>query len=97
QENKWRAARYGMDAILILDDNGDEGLITEDTERLLGVLEPVAADLSCTEELEGVRDLLRLGASYQRQRAVARANGGALDAVVGSLVAEMRAERPLET
>lgn len=96
QENKWRAARYGMDAILILDDHGDEGLITDDTERLLRVLEPVAHDLSCAGELAGVRDLIRVGASYERQRAVARANGGALDAVVASLVAEMRAERPLE-
>jgi carboxylate-amine ligase len=42
-----------------------------------------------------VRVILRKGASYQRQRAVARRNAGELDAVVASLVAEMRAGRPL--
>lgn len=95
QENKWRAARYGMDAILILDDEANEGLIVDAAERLLAMLEPVAHDLGCVKELAGVRDLIATGASYERQRAVAHANGGALDAVVASLVAEMRAERPL--
>lgn len=95
QENKWRAARYGMDAILILDDDGEEGLIVDDTHRLLRTLEPVAEDLGCTEELAGIAELIRVGASYERQRAVARTNGGALDAVVASLVAEMRAGRPV--
>ncbi|MDN5855905.1 MAG: carboxylate--amine ligase, partial [Actinomycetia bacterium] len=46
-------------------------------------------------ELAGIAELIRVGASYERQRAVAHAHGGALDAVVSSLVAEMRAGRPL--
>ena len=95
QENKWRAARYGMDAILILNDDGEEGLIVDDTYRLLRLLEPIAEDLGCTQELAGVEALIRVGASYERQRSVAYANAGALDAVVGSLVAEMRAGQPL--
>ncbi|MET1133410.1 MAG: glutamate--cysteine ligase, partial [Aeromicrobium sp.] len=40
QENKWRAARYGMDAILILDREAHEELVTDDLERLLVQLEP---------------------------------------------------------
>jgi glutamate---cysteine ligase / carboxylate-amine ligase len=42
-----------------------------------------------------VHTILERGASYQRQRAVARLAGGELDAVVASLVAEMRAGKPL--
>lgn len=95
QENKWRSARYGMDAILILDKEGEEDLITNDLARLLDLLEPVAARLQCTEELAGLHDIVKGGASYQRQRKVAEANGGMLDAVVQSLVAEMRAGHPL--
>ncbi|WP_251153579.1 glutamate--cysteine ligase [Cellulosimicrobium sp. Marseille-Q4280] len=95
QENKWRSARYGMDAIIILDRSGNEELVTDAVTRLLTELEPVAARLGCLDELDGVRTILRRGASYQRQRAVARRNGGELDAVVRSLVAEMRAGRPL--
>ncbi|AEI11398.1 glutamate--cysteine ligase [Cellulomonas gilvus] len=95
QENKWRSARYGMDAIVITNDAGDEELVTDVVSRWLTVLEPVAERLGCTAELEQVRVILRRGASYQRQRAVARRNAGDLDAVVASLVAEMKADRPL--
>jgi len=97
QENKWRSARYGMDAILILDEHAEEELVTTDLERLLVTLEPVADRLGCTDELGGIRDIMRDGASYQRQRTVAAANGGRLDTVVASLVEEMRAGRPLLT
>jgi len=90
QENKWRAARYGMDAILILDSAGNEELVTDDIGKLLHELEPVANRLGCTDELGGINNIVRYGASYQRQRAVAEKHGGALDAVVGSLVEEMR-------
>lgn len=95
QENKWRAARYGMDAILILDRDAREELVTDDLERLLVQLEPVAEALDCVEELAGVRDIVNEGASYERQRAVASRNGGAVDAVVAALVEEMRAGRPV--
>ena len=95
QENKWRAARYGMDAILIIDEAGEEELVTKDLRRLLDILEPVAKDLGCLEELHGINDILAVGASYQRQRKVAESANGALDSVVAALVAEMRAGRPL--
>ena len=95
QENKWRSARYGMDAIIILNSRGDEELVTEAVPKLLTELEPVAERLGCATELDGVRTILRKGASYQRQRAVARRHGGDLGAVVAALVAEMRAGKPL--
>ncbi|MFT4298437.1 MAG: glutamate--cysteine ligase [Aeromicrobium sp.] len=95
QENKWRAARYGMDAILIVDRAGDERLVGDDLAGWLRVLEPVAVDLGCAAELAGVADIVARGASYQRQREVAARHGGALDRVVSSLVEEMRTGRPV--
>lgn len=95
QENKWRSARYGMDAIIITNARGDEELVADAVERLLVELAPTAERLGCAAELEGVRTILHKGASYQRQRAVARRNGGELLPVVEALVAEMRAGRPL--
>jgi len=90
QENKWRAARYGLDAIIILNAAGDERLVTDDLADVLERLTPVARRLGCVEELRGVETILRHGASYQRQQAVARAPGGSLQAVVAALVREMR-------
>lgn len=90
QENKWRAARYGLDAIVILDAQNNERLVTEDLTDTLERLEPVARRLDCVAELRSVDDLVRRGASYQRQRAVAAATGGDLVAVVDSVVTELR-------
>ncbi|MGH3518169.1 MAG: glutamate--cysteine ligase [Haloechinothrix sp.] len=90
QENKWRAARYGMEAEVILDAAGTEQLVTESIAKLLNRLEPVAKRLHCDAELRGVQTIMRYGASYQRQRAVAREHNGSLKAVVASLIAEMR-------
>ena len=95
QENKWRSARYGMDAILILDRSGAEQLVTESVEGWLETLAPVAERLGCAEDLDAVRVILRRGASYQRQRAAARRAGGDLVPVFESMVAEMRAGKPV--
>ncbi|WP_068278617.1 glutamate--cysteine ligase [Aldersonia kunmingensis] len=89
QENKWRAARYGLDAIVIVDADSNERLVTEDLDDLLNKLEPTAKRLGCSDELALVAEIPRHGASYQRQRAVAKANGGDLVAVVDSLVNEL--------
>ena len=90
QENKWRAARYGMDAIIILDAAGKEQLVTEHLLETLNRLEPVAAKLGCPDELADVEKIIRRGAGYQRQRRVAAESGGNLQAVVLDLVKQMR-------
>lgn len=90
RENKWRAARYGLDAIVIQDAVGNESLVTDDLRSLVARLEPIAARLGCTEELASVELIIDRGASYQRQLAVAEQNGGSLKSVVASLVTEMR-------
>jgi carboxylate-amine ligase len=89
QENKWRAARYGLDAVIILDDKCRERLVTEDLDDLLTDLSPVAARLGCADELALVADIPRRGASYQRQREVAAVTEGDLVAVVDSVVREL--------
>jgi carboxylate-amine ligase len=89
QENKWRAARYGLDAVIILDAASNERLVTEDLVDVLTRLEPVAKSLGCTNELAAVADIWRDGASYQRQRRVAEEHDGDLRAVVDALVGEL--------
>jgi carboxylate-amine ligase len=89
QENKWRAARYGLDAWIILDEESRECLLLEDLDRLLVSLEPVAARLGCVDDLALVREIPRRGASYQRQRRIAEETKGDLVAVVDSVVREL--------
>ena len=92
QENKWRAARYGLEAIIILDADSNERLVTEDLDDLLTRLAPVAESLHCSGELAAVADIPRRGASYQRQRRAAESSGGDLGAVVNALVDELDIE-----
>lgn len=89
QENKWRAARYGLDAVVILDAQSNERLVTDDIADLLTRLQPVAKSLRCADELASVSDICQEGASYQRQRRIAEKHGGSLPAVVDALVGEL--------
>jgi len=89
RENKFRAARFGLDAVVITDRDGTTRPLREDLVDLLARLEPVAARLNCLTELNIVPHIVQKGPSYQRQRAVAAAADGDLLAVVKSLVAEL--------
>jgi YbdK family carboxylate-amine ligase len=90
RENKWRAARYGLDAEIVVDDRGNNMLpVREAILELAEDLAPIARKIGCEEELSKVEQLLDIGASYQRQRATAAANDGDLRSVVDSLLTEM--------
>jgi carboxylate-amine ligase len=90
RENKWRAARYGLDAEIVVDDQGTVRPVRRALLDLVEDLMPTAKRLGCAGELADVERVLETGGSYQRQRAVAAAHDGDLTAVVDSLLAEMR-------
>jgi carboxylate-amine ligase len=89
RENKWRAARYGLDADIVVDEKGTVRPVRQAILDLVEDLAPTARRLGCAAELADVERVLAVGASYQRQRAVAAAHDGDLTAVVDSLVAEL--------
>jgi carboxylate-amine ligase len=90
RENKWRAARYGLDAEIVVDDLGQSVKpIKEAILDLAEDLEPTARKLGCAEELMKVEQLMEIGASYQRQRAAAASADGDLRVVVDGLLREM--------
>lgn len=93
QENKWRAARYGLDAQIIV---GQDGVtpVRDALRELVQDMRPAAERLGCDDHLDTVEEVLETGGSYQRQRAVAAASSGDLSAVVDSLLAEFAAGRP---
>lgn len=90
RENKWRAARYGLDARVIVDHLGTQRLVTEHLRETLDEVADIAVELKCARELSGIQSILTGGASYSRQLAVADAAGGDLRAVVRHLVGEFR-------
>ena len=90
RENKWRAARYGLDARVIVDETGAQRDVRDHLSELLDELAPVAGDLACSREFASIATTLQGGASYARQVAVADASDGDLGAVVQHLIREFR-------
>jgi len=93
QENKWRAARYGLDASIIVGQDGVQP-VRDALRELVQDMRSTAERLGCSAQLDVVEQVLEGGASYQRQRAVAAATGGDLTAVVDSLLAEFASGEP---
>jgi carboxylate-amine ligase len=90
RENKWRAARYGLDARVIVDHEGTQRPVVEHLRDTLEQVADIAVELKCARELAGIETILTEGASYARQLAVADAADGDLRAVVRHLVGEFR-------
>ncbi len=89
-ENKWRAARYGLDGKLI-----DFGKKTELPARalireLLEMLGEEIDELGIAREIEPIYRMLEVGTSADRQLRVFDANDGDLKAVVHHLIAETK-------
>jgi carboxylate-amine ligase len=93
RENKWRAARDGVQAELVIDDAGNVRPIVDDITDLVTSLRPTARVLKCEDELMSVLDIARNGPSYMRQRNVIK-QGGSFSDVVDLLVAEFANDRP---
>src|SRR3954452_21972687 len=91
EENKWRAARWGIDGKLIDFGKRREVPMRELAAELLEFLDDVVDDLGSRRELEYVHTILREGTSAEKQVDVYRRTGD-LRAVVQSVVDESRAE-----
>ena len=90
-ENKWRAARSGLEATLVDLARDEERPAREAVLELVELAAPAAKRLGCSAELDLVELLLARGDGAAEQRAVAEENGGSLLAV-----AQWLAERSAE-
>lgn len=88
-ENKWRAARFGLDTDIIVNDEGKLQNLTESIYELVGELLHVSKDLESERYLMGILDILKIGPSYKRQLKVYEETGS-YEKVVDSLINEMR-------
>ena len=78
-ENKWRAARYGLDAEIITDRETSERWIKDELRDWVDTLHPLAEELGCAAELADVLRLIERGGDYELQRQAARDAGAALE------------------
>ncbi|RAV32299.1 glutamate--cysteine ligase [Corynebacterium heidelbergense] len=78
-ENKWRAARYGLQALIITDRETTEKEVDGELREWVDRLMPLARELHCAEELSGILRILETGGDYAQLRRAARAAGAALE------------------
>ena len=90
EENKWRAARWGLDGKLIDFGKRAEVPMRELAVELLEFIDDVVDDLGSREAVQYVHTVLAEGTSADRQLAVYRSTGD-LKAVVRHIVEETRA------
>lgn len=83
-ENKWRAARYGLEATFYDFARGREVGARDEARELVERLRPVSQDLRCEAELEGVLEIVAAGNGAEAQRALLRRRGS-LEGVVDGL------------
>jgi len=88
RENKWRATRWGVEADLVVDDEGHTRSLVDVVDDLVEDLAPVAAELECSAELADLVWIARNGPSYVRQRHMVAAGAG-FDEVVAALREEL--------
>ena len=93
RDNKWRAARYGLEAEIIRDEEGNVMALRRSIGDLVERLQPTAEKLGCLEDLEYINTILERGTSATRQREVF-AETHDMSAVVDSLVEEMKTGTP---
>jgi carboxylate-amine ligase len=93
RDNKWRAARYGVDAEIIRDEDGNVMSLRRSIGDLVERLSPTAERLGCLDDLNGINSILERGTSAVRQREVF-AETRDLSKVVDLLVEEMQTGTP---
>ncbi len=87
-ENKWRAARYGVRGKLIDWGKSEEVPFIQLAEELIDFCEEVVDDLGSRKELEGIIRIANNGTSADRQLEAYERSGGDLRAVVDHILDE---------
>jgi len=82
-ENKWLAARYGLEAPLMDLATGRRNRIpvAQLIRRALRAVEPHARELDCDRQLEGILDILSRGSSAEHQLRIFNANRDIVEVV----------------
>jgi glutamate---cysteine ligase / carboxylate-amine ligase len=82
-ENKWLAARYGLEAPVMDLATGrrNRAPVSQLIRRALRDIEPHARELGCERELEGVREILSRGSSADHQLRTFNANRDIVEVV----------------
>jgi carboxylate-amine ligase len=81
RQNKWRATRYGLDAVLVDPYTQDARAAREVVLDMVDRLQEHAEELHCADYLGRARDLVHQPTGAERQRAIHARTGSLVDVV----------------
>jgi len=87
-ENKWRAARYGIDGKIVDFGKQKEVPVRELLEEYLAFVDDVLDELDSRAEVGYVREIMKMGTGADRQLRVYRESGSDLKAVMDYIIEE---------
>ena len=67
-ENKWRATRYGIDADLIVDEDGNQASIRDEIINTIENLAPEIEDLKLSSNMDRILNRLKSGHGYYKDQ-----------------------------
>jgi glutamate---cysteine ligase / carboxylate-amine ligase len=94
RENKWRAMRHGLEALLVANPDGETKPIRQDIEEWLTKLAPYESAMNYQAHVKTLREILARGNSSERQRVVFAATGS-LQEVVRHNIEEFEQGMPI--
>ncbi len=98
EENKWRAARYGIYGQIIVNENGETRLLKEEIQQLFEELTQFAQNINQTEAvdfLSVIPEILQKGPSYLRQRNWIQKKPGDYKFIIDNMLQETKENRIL--
>ena len=75
RQNRWRAARYGLDAVLVDPETGRNEVARDSIRRMADLLAPTAESLGCAAWLEHARSMAERPDGAKRQREIFEKTG----------------------
>ena len=67
-ENKWRATRYGIDADLIVDEDGNQASIIDEIISTINNLSPEIEDLKISSNMDRIITKINSGHGYYKNQ-----------------------------
>ena len=89
-ENKWRATRYGLDAKLIIDDDGNEEKIKTIIKNTILALEPEINELKIGHAMDKVLERINLNHSYYMEQKILYEKNNSFNDVIASNIEKLK-------
>ncbi len=85
RENKWRAMRFGLEAEIVIDQDGNTARVVDQIRDVLAEAAPLIKRMGYEPYVATINEVLTRGNSSTRQRAVFNANGSLHDVVAHNM------------